>query len=147
MVHALRESWRVLVPGGSLIDLRPLAANSPVQVVTGDKIVPAGQIDDSKDRLDDRAAAEAIRRIVHEGWFALEQEERFDYVSYWNTLEEMQRYIEEKRSSLILPEQVLAEAERLVTGSSTEARLRIPFRMVISRYRKTPGGGYRYSHV
>jgi hypothetical protein len=43
MVHALRESWRVLVPGGSLIDLRPLSASSPVQVVTGNKIVPAGK--------------------------------------------------------------------------------------------------------
>jgi hypothetical protein len=47
----------------------------------------------------------------------------------------------EKRSSLILPEQVLAEAERLISGSSTEAKLRIPFRMVISRYCKVPGGG------
>ena len=37
MGHALKEIWRVLTPGGSLIDLRPLAARSPVQVVTGEQ--------------------------------------------------------------------------------------------------------------
>ena len=38
MVHALREAWRVLVPGGCLIDLRPLAKDPPLEVIVDDQV-------------------------------------------------------------------------------------------------------------
>ena len=38
MVHALREAWRVLVVDGSLIDLRPVAINPALEVVTGERL-------------------------------------------------------------------------------------------------------------
>lgn len=139
MVHALRQIWRVLRPGSSLVDLRPLAANSPVEIVTEQQTRLAGRIDDSRDRLDDQAADEALAQILREGWFGREREATFSYVSYWDTPAEMRGYIEEKRSSLILPEAVLAEAERLLASSGPNARLRIPFKMVITRYRKQVG--------
>jgi len=136
MVHALQQAWRVLKPGGSLVDLRPLAANSPIEVVTGQQSRLAGRIDDSRDRLDDRAADKAVSQILRNGWFVREREETFDYIAFWDTLEEMQIYIEEKRSSLVLPDSVVAEAQWLLLDSDETARLRIPFKMIIARYRK-----------
>ncbi|HEY5268876.1 MAG TPA: hypothetical protein VII97_00945 [Anaerolineales bacterium] len=35
MVHALEEIQRVLAPGGTLLDLRPLADCWPVEIVLG----------------------------------------------------------------------------------------------------------------
>ena len=37
MVHALKEGWRVLVPGGYLIDLRPRATDWPARTLTDDR--------------------------------------------------------------------------------------------------------------
>jgi len=136
MVHALKEIWRVLKPGSSFVDLRPLAANSPVQVVAGRRVSLAGRIDDSRDRLDDIAVEKALTQVINEGRFELEREEIFNYISYWDTPDEMKLYIEQKRSSLVLPETVLVNSHRLLTGSGAGARLRIPFKMVIARYRK-----------
>lgn len=136
MVHALQAIWRVLKPGGTFIDLRPLAANSPVQVMAGRQVLLAGHIDDSADRLDDMAVNEALDVVIKAGRFSCERTETFDYVSYWDTLEEMRHYVEEKRSSLVLPEAVLLKSRRLLTDSGAGARLRIPFKMVIACYRK-----------
>lgn len=135
MGHALQESWRVLVPEGYMIDLRPLASSSPVEVMIETQICLAGRIDDSRDQLDDLAAASTLAQLVNEGWFVCEQTQQFPYIVYWDNPEEMSQYIEQKRSSLVLPPVVLAEACRLL-ANSPGAKLRIPFIMEIARYRK-----------
>jgi hypothetical protein len=136
MGHALKEIWRVLVPGGTLIDLRPLSANSPVEVIAGEQIQLAGRIDDSHDIPDDLAANQALAQLVSQGWFSCERQETFRFISYWNTPDELKAYLEEKRSSIIVPETVLLEARRLLANSGQQARLRIPSTMLIARYQK-----------
>lgn len=102
----------------------------------GERTLLAGRKDDSRDRFDDIAADKALNQIVHEGWFVCKQKASFDCISYWDTPEKMRGYIEEKGSSLVLPEKVLAEVHRLLTHRGNQAKLRIPFEMVIARYRK-----------
>ena len=64
MVDALRECWRVLAPGGLLLDLRPIASTSPVEQIGpgGVGLARIGEIDGSPGLCDDRASDEALRR-------------------------------------------------------------------------------------
>jgi hypothetical protein len=138
MVHALKEIWRVLVPRGWLLDVRPLSASTPLEVVAGKQVWPAGRVDDSAGLPDEHAANEALRTVVHDGWFVREHQARFDYAWYWDTLDELRAHIAEKWSDWMhIPDAVGAEAARLLAASSTSARVRLRLTVVMARYRKS----------
>ena len=79
----------MLVPRGWLLDVRPLSANAPLEVVAGSQVWLAGRVDESAGLPDDHAANESLRRMVREGWFIRERQARFDYAWYWDTLDEL----------------------------------------------------------
>ena len=136
MVHALKEIWRVLVPGGLLLDLRPIAGNWPVEVVEGEKVTPAGPIDDAPSLPIDTASNESLVEAGREGWFTREREASFDFFFYWDAADEMKAFIDEKWvPDACLPDEVLAEARRLMAGGEGR-RVRVRVNMVISRWRK-----------
>ena len=62
MVHALREAWRVLKPGGVLIDLRPAIQHRRVRVVRAGQTLPVGVMREKFD--DDHAANRAVARVA-----------------------------------------------------------------------------------
>lgn len=138
MVHALQELWRVLVPHGLLIDLRPVALDPPLEIIDGEQLFLAGRADVSPAIPDDLASNEALAEIVGQGRFVREREALFDYAIYWDTLEEMLAYAESSWIRVSLPEAIVAEARRLLAASAGNARLRVRRRMVISRYKKQP---------
>src|SRR5262245_25208312 len=115
MVHGLREIWRVLMPRGWLLDVRPLSTNAPLEIVAGTQVWRAGRVDESGGLPDDHATTESLRTVVREGWFVSEHQARFDYAWYWDTLDELQTHITVKWStSKQLPAAVGAEATRLL---------------------------------
>jgi hypothetical protein len=67
MVHALRESHRVLRTGGALIDLRPAAQHRRVGLGRGRAWRQIGVTRESfeKDRAADRAVAEVLRANLY----------------------------------------------------------------------------------
>ena len=137
MVHALEESWRVLAPGGQLVDIRPLTSNPPLEVIFNEEISIAGQVDDSVDAPSDIAANEAVKEIVNRGIFLKQQEERFEFAYYWDKLEDMEAYIEDQWSDWVnLPQEVSAKARRLTKDFAGNVQYRVQVDMLISRYKK-----------
>jgi len=137
MVHALREVWRVLAPDGVLIDLRPFFCSWSVEVVTEKQVLFAGRLDDSGRQYKDLLSNAALAQVQREGWFALEQEASFDYFFYWDTPDEMKAYIHEDwEPRTYLPEEVWAEAQRLVASAGSNTRVRVRENIIISRWRK-----------
>jgi hypothetical protein len=68
MVHALNEIWRVLVPGGLLIDLRPVLDRWPIEVSSSGGNHEAGQVTDLPEPLaDDEAANQAMTEATKLG--------------------------------------------------------------------------------
>jgi len=136
MVHALTEIWRVLISGQCLIDLRPLAGQSRVEVIAGKQIFLAGLVDETGDRLDDLAADNAIAQLVEEGRFCQLHKTFFDYATYWDTPNEMKAYAEERWTKSYLPDAVLAKTRQFIANSPLPVRLRIRRQVMIARYQK-----------
>ena len=137
MVHALNESWRVLKQGGWLIDIRPYSLSPPVEVVMNDTVRIAGPIDSSAGVPDDEASDRAIQEVVKNGAYSKSEAGSFKFAYYWDTLEHMKDYIEERWSdSTHLPKRTLDEAARLVSESMGTIQIRIRSDMKIVRYKK-----------
>ena len=137
MVDALKEIWRVLVPSGSMVDLRPLAGNRPLEIVANGHVKLAGFMDRTQCGPDDIASNKALARVVRAKWFDRQRHESFDYLRYWETMDEMMTDIRENwNPAPIIPETVSAEARRLLASSGDSVRVRIRTKMIIARYQK-----------
>jgi hypothetical protein len=136
MVHALEESWRVLVPNGYLLDTRPLAGDMRVDVIADSQAKFAGFVDDSAWIADDEAAEKAVEAATQRGLFLKEEETDFIFSNYWDTLEQLRAYTQEKWEEIHLPETVWHKAEDLIRQSEGNVSVRISGTMLFSRYRK-----------
>ncbi len=141
MGHALTETWRILRPGGQLIDLRPLASEWLVEVVTQDGVTLAGRIDQSPWTPNVVAADQAIAEAVERGWFTKKSRATFQYNYYWDTAEEMQTYIEANWASVAtLPDSVRAKASHLISLAAGPVQIRVQRTMLVASYYKLAAG-------
>jgi hypothetical protein len=139
MVHALQECWRVLVPGGQLIDMRPRASKPHVELVLNDALLIAGQLDDSHAEVDYIAADRAMRTTVAHGLFTRQEERQFSFAYYWPILEQMETYITENWGDFaILAPQVVQRA-RALSPEDRPVNYRVREVIMITDYRKRPG--------
>jgi len=137
MVHALKESWRVLKQAGWLIDLRPYSLNPPVEVIVNDTVHIAGPIDGSAGVPDDEAADKAIKAVIKDGMYSKSAEGSFKFAYYWDSLKQMTDYIEERWSDYNrLPEETLEKAGKLASDHQGVLQIRIQSNLKIRRYKK-----------
>ncbi len=137
MVHALNESWRVLKQGGWLIDIRPYSLSPPVEIIIDGAVRIAGPIDSSAGVPDDEASDRAIKEVVKNGAYSKSEAGSFKFDYYWDTLEHMKDYVEERWSdSTHLPKKTLDQAVRLESESMGPIKIRIRSDMKIVRYKK-----------
>ncbi len=134
MVHALSEIRRVLVPGGILIDLRPLLDQWPVEVAWSDDFREAGRATDLREPLaDDEAANAAMQQAIAAGLFTREREATFPFYYYWDTANEMQEYIAENWDDVIaVDEPVWANLRSAWATANADARVRLRMKMLIT---------------
>ena len=138
MVHALEEIRRVLVPNGILIDLRPLADNWRVEVVSLREIKRTGRVEDlptqTKGDLD---ANEAMQAVAQRGWFKREQAELFPLFYSWDTPSEMEEFVSDDWGDFIELEEDTKRATRSAWAiADGDSRVRIRMNVMIARWRK-----------
>jgi hypothetical protein len=138
MVHALQEIRRVLTREGTLIDLRPLAGNWPVEVVSARTAHEVGRVTDLPQGLEDDAAANrTIARAADDGWFIREKEENFPLYYYWDSPKDLEDYVEENWSDFIAIDQDVYKTLRSIWAlADADARVRVRANMLITRWRK-----------
>ena len=137
MVDALTECWRVLEPGGILVDLRPVHSNPALEILVGEAAYVSGRIQDADGEPDDIAAHEAMAEVVRRGCFALEKQETFEYGDYWESLEGMLAYAADRwRDFVFIPPAVIQSARRTIDGQISPYRIRIRRTMHIAVYCK-----------
>jgi len=140
MVHALSEASRVLKHNGVVIDMRPVAAPSEVEVFLDEEWVGACPLDGSPGAADDDAVRRALA-IFRSRCFALEAEEAFYSATYWDTAEGFTTYLKETglRRVVTPPDDEFRKVERLMRQGGHSARIRLRDRMTIGRYRCAGG--------
>ena len=142
MVHALNEARRVLVSSGSLVDLRPVSCNPPIEILTGSGSIHAGLLDETPGEPDDLAADQAIAGVVRSGAFEAVHSEHFKITNYWETLDGLTVYAAERwTDSAVIPDDVLRRAEAIVAEVEAEgdegiSGVRIMREMHMSKYSK-----------
>jgi hypothetical protein len=136
MVDALHETWRVLIPNGILIDMRPINSRPPIEVVAGDMVRPVGTVDDSAAASDSAAADRAIQTIVQSGHFAAIQAGEFVFAHYWDSVAEMTNYLETRRHRMgALPSTAeLNEVFNEAAARFPTSRLRCPWPIQLNSY-------------
>jgi hypothetical protein len=138
MVHALEEIRRVLVPDGVLIDVRPLADNWRVDVVSLREIRRTGRVEDLPAQTNgDLASNEAMKEVEKRGWFRREQDELFPFFYLWDTPSEMEEFIDDDWSDFVGMEEDTRRATRAAWAvADADSRVRVRVEIWIARWRK-----------
>lgn len=140
MVHALGEIHRVLVPNGTVIDLRPLADRWRIEVFSARETRETGHVTDLPLGLeDDEAANQAMRNAESNGWFRREKETLFPLHYVWDTASDMEKWIDEEWENFI----GLSDEARRATRSAwalgdVDSRVRVRAKMLIANFRRQP---------
>lgn len=137
MVHALDEIRRVLVPGGILIDIRPLSDRWPIEVASTRGVKQTGRVDDSPEPLNaDRASNEAISEAEVRGWFGREQDIRFPFFYSWDTPGEMEEFVADDWSDFVQLSDPVKHATRSAWASAdADARVQVKVQILITRWK------------
>ena len=138
MVHALEEIRRVLVPDGILIDLRPLADNWRVEVVSLREVKRTGRVEDLPVQTDgDLAANKAMQAVEKHGWFKREQDELFPFFYSWDTPSEMEAFVDDDWSDFVGMEEDTRRATRSAWAvADGDSRVRVRVEIWIARWKK-----------
>jgi hypothetical protein len=139
MVHALHEIWRVLAGNGTLVDLRPLSCQCPIELVTPSGAVHVGEADATGMAADDDASDRAIRDIVEQGRFMPRGDTQFDFDLYWDSVRELRSFIEASpRMKHVRPPYTEMEAvyREVSAGRREGARVRCRRRTMLKAYQK-----------
>jgi hypothetical protein len=137
MVYSLNEAWRVLIPQGEMIDLRPLSINAPLDIVFKGKNEFAGIVDTSPGIEHDIAADHAIEEVVNKDIFNELFVEHFTIAYYWKTVRGMVADIRKRwKDDVILEKNVIKNAYELFTRHRHFAQVRILLQMKLARYEK-----------
>jgi len=135
MVHALKEACRCLAAGGTLVDVRPLSLDAPVEVLTQQGWESADLVDMSPDLPDDRAVDETLQEAIAAGTLKEVSLETFDFLDYWDHVEDMKAHFDEYwKDEAVLPEAVLERARRLYESQPAGTKVRLRRRMKLGAY-------------
>jgi hypothetical protein len=136
MVHALEEIQRVLVDGGTLIDLRPIADRWPVEVHSRRGRQEVGHVTDLAQGLaDDATANEAMKTAESQGMFERQSEETFPFYYTWDSPREMQQYVEEEWADFTrVDEEAWKHIRSAWAIAEADARVGIRVTMLITRW-------------
>lgn len=137
-MHALEEVRRVLAPDGILIDLRPLADNWRVEVVSLREVKRTGRVEDLPVQTNgDLAANAAIQEVEKRGWFKREQDELFPLFYSWDTPSEMEEFVDDDWSDFVGMEDDTRRATRSAWAvADGDSRVRVRVEILIARWRK-----------
>jgi hypothetical protein len=123
MVHALQQTYRLLLPDGLLINVHNLPAPHMIEVRTPEAVDKVGWLVDREDYANERAALNALAQVVADGDFILEAQQDFSYSIYADGLNELHEWLAEWWTSAILPDKIDRRLEELLRDAGQSSRI------------------------
>ncbi len=137
MVHALREAWRVLIPRGVMIDLRPLCLDASVDILYKGELEFAGTADMSLDIKSEIASNRAIDTVLSEKYYKELASERFEIAYYWDTVRGMMADMRNRwKDDVMIEESVIRRAYQLFGKHRGPKKARFLIQMKLAKYGK-----------
>jgi hypothetical protein len=119
-----------------LLDLHPEPDKPRVEVVLPHRgNVQLGRIDNSALVGNIHAAREALALLIEQHWFAHERSLVFDFISHFQTVDDWLRHRQDRRSTSIVPPQIIERAGELLSAHPT-GELRVSERVLATRFRR-----------
>ncbi len=147
MVHALDEIHRLLRSDGTLVDIRPYAEPSIVEVISGDQTLfaePKREHDHEGVVASDRAMDEILARKA----FSVERAQEFEFFSYGSSAAEIREFWDryndfdpepKENDQLAFEDKVYARAEQVRKEFGEDAEISVHERVRMARLRPQAG--------
>lgn len=128
----------MLVPGGVLIDIRPVADRWHIEVGSAGRFKESGRVDDLPVQVNaDVASNEAMKEAESRSWFQREQEEFFPFLYSWDTPSEMEKYVaEDWYDFAALSEEAKRETRSAWAIADADSRVHVRVKIVITKWKK-----------
>lgn len=125
------------MPDGVLVDLRPLCDRWSIEVFSAREMRQTGRVTDLPPGLEDDVAANlAMRQAETNGWFIREKETFFSLHYVWDTVSEMEKWIDEEWTNFIGLDNGTRRATRSAWAlGDADSRVRVRVKMLLTRYR------------
>ena len=132
-MHALEAIHAALRPSGALLDVRPAPLHPWVEIVSGDRVVRLGQLDESYRHATLATADAALQTVLDAGRFARECATTFTFTYSFDCVDAWLEYMAEQWRSVPISADLVARA-RAALPAGTGA-LRIPHIVSAARLR------------
>jgi hypothetical protein len=113
MVHALEIVHSLIKPGGLLVDIHPLGDPPAIQVLLQGQTIQVGWLQESDNFIEYPQATDALAQVITRGWFALDQQGEFIFITHATSWEDLENYLKAKWHDAILPEGAALRVQRL----------------------------------
>ncbi len=144
MVHALRRIHGSLQPEGLLLDLHPQPERVGVEVWQCGRVERLGHLEDEEDVTDILDARRLLDQVEADGWFLTERRKFFDLLSHFPSTEDWIEYQAREGYTTVIPEEVLASADRMLASKDGEFVVREPIRASLLKRLPRPGSGSQH---
>jgi hypothetical protein len=135
MVHALRQTHRLLQPDGLLVNVHDLPAPHVIEVHSSETVHKVGWLMDEDDFESTRLSLNALAQVVADHYFILEDERHFGYNIYVDDLDELQEWLAEWWSSAILPGPIIQRLAELTRDPAQSTRIVLALQARMSKLR------------
>jgi hypothetical protein len=115
---------RSLRPGGRLLDVHPEPAHPRIEVRLGDRLIQAGQADDTTFIDIVLAAREALASVIEAGLFVRERETTFEVRRHFDSVDAWLAYNAEMSDAPVISEALIARTRELLSREPGELRVR-----------------------
>lgn len=136
MVHALKTIHGLLKPSGLLVDIHPTGEPPEIVVRSGRKKAHAGWLQESDDFVEYPQATQAIDQAIAEGWYSVEKQRDFIFITQADTVEMLHAFLEAEWKDAILPGEAMLLAQKYIATMGAESRVLLMERVGIVGLRR-----------
>ncbi len=136
MVHALEKIHSLLKLNGYLIDIHPTPEPAALVVRVGDRLTPAGWLDEVTDYVEYEWADEALTAVTNSGLFTLERRGAFEFVWHAESVPDLLAYLAEDWQDARLDPVTAARLDEMLQTPDHDKEILVKEAIRIARYRR-----------